>query len=212
MQSSPRAEVDVSVPPSTSDRAARPSSQPAEEATPPRASSKGKEDAWRPRNDETTQPAGGSVPEEQPSLQSAGEHELQDQLVRVMADFDNLRKRLGRETELARATERDTVATDFLPVLDSLERALDHADADPSVIREGIQAIRDQAVQILVKLGFARWDPLGEQFDPARHEAVASVNDPGAEPGTIVHVVHPGYGDGEHQLRPAAVVVATKGR
>ena len=115
------------------------------------------------------------------------------------------------ETESARARERDTVATDFLPVLDSLERALDHADADPSLIREGIQAVRDQAVQILAKLGFARSDPLGEQFDPARHEAVASVNDPDAEPGTIVHVVHPGYGDGEHQLRPAAVVVATKG-
>ncbi len=130
-----------------------------------------------------------------------------------MADFDNLRKRLGRETELARARERETVATDFLPVLDSLERALDHANADPSLLREGIQAVRDQAVQILAKLGFARRDPLGEQFDPARHEAVASVNDPDVEPGTIVHVVHPGYGDdGEHQLRPAAVVVATKGR
>lgn len=129
-----------------------------------------------------------------------------------MADFDNLRKRLGREIESARARERQTVATDFLPVLDSLERALDHADTDPSLIREGIHAVRDQAVQILAKLGFARRDPLGEQFDPARHEAVASVNDPDAEPGTIVHVVHPGYGDGEHQLRPAAVVVATKGR
>ena len=152
------------------------------------------------------------MPEEQPSLvQSAGEHELQDQLVRVMADFDNLRKRLGREPS-RHGPGRDTVATDFLPVLDSLERALDHADADPSLIREGIQAVRDQAVQILAKLGFARSDPLGEQFDPARHEAVASVNDPDAEPGTIVHVVHPGYGDGEHQLRPAAVVVATKGR
>ncbi len=203
----------MSVPPSTSDRVAPPSSQPAEEAIPPHAPSRGKEEAGHPRNDETTQPAGGSVPEEQPSLlQSAGEQELQDQLVRVMADFDNLRKRLGRETESARARERDTVATDFLPVLDSLERALDHADADPSLIREGIQAVRDQAVQILAKLGFARSDPLGEQFDPARHEAVASVNDPDAEPGTIVHVVHPGYGDGEHQLRPAAVVVATKGR
>ena len=50
-----------------------------------------------------------------------------------------------------------------------------------------------------------------EQFDPARHEAVATVNDPDTDPGTIVHVVHPGYGEGEHQLRPAAVVVATKG-
>ena len=203
----------MSVPPSTSDRAARPLSQPAEGATPPHDSSTGKEEGGHPRDDETAKEAGGSVPEEQPSLlQRAGEQELQDQLIHVLADFDNLRKRLGRETESARARERETVATDFLPVLDSLERALDHADADPSLIREGVQAVRDQAVQILAKLGFARSDPLGEQFDPARHEAVASVNDPDAEPGTIVHVVHPGYGDDEHQLRPAAVVVATKGR
>jgi molecular chaperone GrpE len=154
------------------------------------------------------------VREEQPpsASKSVGVQEVEDQLIRVMADFDNLRKRLGREIELARARERETVATDFLPVLDNLERALDHAESDPSLIRDGIQAVRDQAVQILAKLGFARRDPLGERFDPARHEAVASVKDPDAEPGTIVHVVQPGYGDGEHQLRPAAVVVATRER
>ena len=103
------------------------------------------------------------------------------------------------------------MASAFLPVVDSLELALTHAIEDGSPLREGIEAVREQAVAVLAKLGFARLDPSGEQFDPALHEAVATVNDPDNDPGTIVHVVHPGYGEGEHQLRPAAVVVATKG-
>jgi molecular chaperone GrpE len=136
--------------------------------------------------------------------------ELEDQLRRVMADYDNLRKRLAHETEAARGQERAAVAKAFLPVIDNLELALSHAGADPSRVQEGIAAVRDQAVAILAKLGFTRLVPLGEQFEPVRHEAVGTLPDNDTDPGTIVHVVQPGYGDGEHQLRPAAVVVATK--
>ena len=61
---------------------------------------------------------------------------------------------------------------------------------------------------MLARLGFARRDDTGAKFDPARHDAVASAADRGAPPGMVVEVVRPGYGDGEHQLRPAQVVVA----
>ena len=57
--------------------------------------------------------------------------------------------------------------------------------------------------------GFGRHDEVGVPFDPRRHEAVVARPEPGAAPGTVVEVLRPGYGDGTHQLRPAAVVVAT---
>jgi molecular chaperone GrpE len=93
-------------------------------------------------------------------------------------------------------------------VLDNLDRALEHAGTDPGAIIEGVRAVRDQAVDVLSRLGYPRRDDLGARFDPARHDAVASRPAAGAPPGTVVEVVHPAYGDGDHQLRPALVVVA----
>jgi molecular chaperone GrpE len=61
---------------------------------------------------------------------------------------------------------------------------------------------------VLAKLGFSRRDDTGAMFDPARHDAVASRAVPDAAPGTVVEVMQPAYGDGDHQLRPAQVVVA----
>jgi molecular chaperone GrpE len=125
-----------------------------------------------------------------------------------MADADNLRKRMARDIERIRAEERASAARLWLPVVDSLDRAVEHADADPSSILEGVRAIRDQAVRILADLGYPRRDDTGERFDPARHEAVGVTPAGDVPPGTIVHVVRPGYGSGEHQLRPAQVIVA----
>ena len=80
--------------------------------------------------------------------------------------------------------------------------------ADPAAIIDGIRAVRDQALDVLTRLGFPRRDDLGAPFDPARHEAVASRPGPGAAAGTVAEVVRPAYGEGDHQLRPAQVVVA----
>jgi molecular chaperone GrpE len=136
--------------------------------------------------------------------------ELEDLWRRALADLDNTRKRATRDLAQVRADERTRVAAEWLPILDNLELALAHAQSDPTVIVQGIQAVRDQALAVLTRLGFPRRNDVGEQFDPARHEAVSAVADPDAEPGTILHVVRPGYGDDEHPLRPAAVVVAQR--
>ena len=136
--------------------------------------------------------------------------QCEDQWRRAAADLDNLRKRMSRQAEEQRADERARVAAEWLPVLDNLERALEHAGADPASILAGVQAVRDQALGVLARLGFARHSEVGGAFDPARHEAVATVRDPEAAPGTVVRVVRPGYGEEERQLRPAAVVVATR--
>jgi molecular chaperone GrpE len=127
---------------------------------------------------------------------------------RAVADFDNLRKRVARESAQHRDDERARVAAQWLPVLDNLELALQHAAADPSSIVSGVRAVHDQALAVLAELGFPRRTDVNEPFDPSRHEAVAVLPDAEAEPGTILQVIRPGYGTDERLLRPAAVVVA----
>jgi molecular chaperone GrpE len=134
--------------------------------------------------------------------------EAKDQKLRAAADLDNFRKRCAAQVERAEADARAQVARQWLPVVDNLERALEHAAADPRTIVEGIQAVRQQALGVLASLGFPLRDDTGARFDPARHEAVATANDPRVPPGTIVQVVRPGYGEPDRQLRPAQVVVA----
>ena len=133
---------------------------------------------------------------------------LEDRLRRALADLDNLRKRHARELERQRVAEANRVAAAWLPVLDNLDLALGHADADPSTIIEGIRAVREQALAVLASLGFSRYDEVGVPFDPVRHEVVTVVDDSEAEPGTVVRVLRPGYGTAERQLRPGAVTVA----
>ena len=132
----------------------------------------------------------------------------EDQKLRALADLDNLRKRGAAQVDRAGADARTQVARQWLPVVDNLERALEHAAADPRTIVEGIQAVRQQALDVLASLGFPRRDDTGATFDPTRHEAVAATHDPRVPPGTIVQVVRPGYGEPGRQLRPAQVVVA----
>ncbi|MFI1328982.1 nucleotide exchange factor GrpE [Streptomyces sp. NPDC020845] len=152
--------------------------------------------------------AGGPAPPEDEYATALAE--LEDRWRRALADLDNLRKRHARELERERAAERARTATALLPVIDNLELALSHAEADPAAIVEGVKAVRDQAVGALARLGYARQDETGVPFDPARHEVVGVVDDPEAEPGTVVQVLRPGYGDTDNQLRPVAVAVAKR--
>jgi molecular chaperone GrpE len=137
--------------------------------------------------------------------------ELEDQRLRALADVDNVRKRCAREMERARSEERVRVAADWLPVLDNLDLALAHAGADPAAIIDGVRAVRDQAAGVLQRQGFPRRDDMGRVFDPARHEAIGSRAGTDAPAGTVVEVLRPAYGEGDHQLRPALVVVAKDG-
>lgn len=135
---------------------------------------------------------------------------LTDQWRRALADLDNVRKRAARDAARTRSDERARVTAEWLPVLDNLDLALMHGTANPTSILAGVEAVRDQALTVLARLGYPRRADVGTVFDPARHEAVAGLPDPDATPGTVLEVVRPGYGDDEHQLRPASVVVATR--
>jgi molecular chaperone GrpE len=143
--------------------------------------------------------------------QAARIAELEDARLRALADLDNMRKRCAAQIRRADEEARAAVATQWLPVIDSLDLALTHATADPATIVDGVEAVREQALGVLARLGFPRRDDRGARFDPTRHEAVATRPDPGTEADMVAEVVRPGYGDGDHQLRPAQVVVARPG-
>jgi molecular chaperone GrpE len=137
--------------------------------------------------------------------------ELEDLRLRALADLDNLRKRCASQVSQAKQETRAAVAREWLPVIDNLDRALAHAQADPDAVIEGVRQVREQAIGVLARLGYPRRDDLGAMFDPARHDAVATRSDSSARDGSVVEVIQPGYGERDHQLRPAQVVVARSG-
>jgi molecular chaperone GrpE len=147
-----------------------------------------------------------------PPVEGPDAAELEDRWRRALADLDNLRKRYARELARERTAERDLVTAAFLPVLDTVDRALEHADADPRSIVEGVRTLREQALAVLTGLGYQREDAVAVPFDPARHEVVGVVETDGdqATPGSVVAVLRPGYGTADRQLRPAAVTVAQR--
>ena len=89
----------------------------------------------------------------------------------------------------------------------STERSSTSPTTSRTRLAAGVRVVRDHALDVLARLGFPRFEDVGERFDPARHEAVGAI-EADAPPGTIVAVVRPGYGTPEVILRPAAVVVA----
>jgi molecular chaperone GrpE len=158
------------------------------------------EAAPAPADDATTGPTQGAL------------DAAEDRWRRAAADLDNLRKRYAREVARERENERELVTTAFLPVLDTIDRALEHAEADPQSIVEGIRTLREQALAVVRGLGYGREDQPGVPFDPARHEVVGVVDPDGAgtAPGSVASVLRPGYGAPGRQLRPAAVTVAQR--
>lgn len=137
--------------------------------------------------------------------------EVREQAQRAIADADNARKRAERTAADRVTAERQRVAAAWLPVLDNLDLALHHAAADPEAIVQGVTQVREQAADILARLGFGPVGAVGEPFDPARHEAVEAVEEPDVPAGTIVRVIRPGYGGDTLLLRPAVVAVARAG-
>src|ERR1700679_3110153 len=113
---------------------------------------------------EAGQPAGASPPQPDAAAAASGEElrrqlaEAQDQRLRALADADNARKRCAALLSRAEAEATARVARQWLPVVDNLERALQHSGAEPDAIIEGVRAVRDQAQGVLAALGFPRRD------------------------------------------------------
>jgi len=132
-----------------------------------------------------------------------------EQYVRAAAELDNVRKRAQRDIEAANRYGLEKFAAELLPVKDSLELAVENAGrADLKSLREGQEATLQLLSRALEKLGITLIDPVGEPFDPARHEAMMAEESKTAEPNSVLKVVQPGYELNGRLLRPARVIVA----
>ncbi|WP_083250789.1 nucleotide exchange factor GrpE [Acidihalobacter aeolianus] len=133
-----------------------------------------------------------------------------DQFVRAQAELDNLRKRAERDLSNAHKYALERFANELLPVKDSLELGLEaarSADADAST-REGIELTLRMFGQVLTKFGIEEVNPVGERFDPERHQAMTMQPSDEQPPNTVLAVMQKGYVLNERLLRPAMVVVA----
>ncbi len=133
-----------------------------------------------------------------------------DRLLRVTAEFDNYRKRTDRERRERSEAAGMEVVRDLLPVLDDLERALTapvDANANASV-REGIELIHRQLLDVVRRRGVEPFDVVGQIFDPEWHEAVANEPANGRTDGEITAEVRRGYRAGQRLVRAPMVRVA----
>ncbi len=141
-----------------------------------------------------------------------------NQGLRLLADMDNLRKRMEREKEETAKYAIGKFAADVVNVADNFERATNAvpegaADADGAFksLVDGVTMTEREFQNVLERHGVHRLDPGGEAFNPHKHQAVMEMQNPDVVPGTIVQVFQPGYMIGDRVLRPAMVVVAKGG-
>src|SRR3954464_11566673 len=126
---------------------------------------------------------------------------------RTQADFENYRKRMGRENAAAIDRGMAKLAKELLPALDHLELALKAAEGHEDVVK-GFAMVAGELQAALGRVGIQTFSPQGETFDPNEHEAMAQQPVEGTEPGTVVEVYQSGYRINGAVLRPARVVVA----
>ncbi len=133
---------------------------------------------------------------------------LNDQHLRLAAEYDNYRKRTTREKEtIYQDAKMDTIAK-FLEVYDNLERAVTQAGDDDNVHKKGMEMIFHQLQGILEKLGVTVIDPAGQPFDPERHNAVMHVDDENLGENVVAQVFQKGFLLGDRVIRFATVQVA----
>ena len=137
--------------------------------------------------------------------------ESQEQMLRALAELENVRKRAQRDIEAANRYGLEKFAAELLPVQDSLELAIQsfaRPDVDPVSLKQGQEATLQLLAKALEKLGVRAILPLGEPFDPARHEAMLAQESAEAAADTVLQVVQAGYELNGRLLRPARVIVA----
>ena len=134
-----------------------------------------------------------------------------EQYLRAVADLENVRKRAQRDIEAANRYGLEKFAAELLPVQDSLQLAVQNAGkADVRSLVEGQDATLKLLTKALEKIGVVPINPVGEPFDPARHEAMLAQESATAEPNSVLQVVQPGYELNGRVLRPARVIVSKR--
>jgi molecular chaperone GrpE len=134
-----------------------------------------------------------------------------DQVVRLQAEMDNLRKRSERDLANAHKFALERFANELLPVKDSLEMGLAAFDveaADPDKLREGVVLTLQMLTNAMDKAAIKEVNPRDERFNPDFHQAMSMQERDDVEPNTVVTVVQKGYLLNERLIRPAMVIVS----
>lgn len=172
-------------------------------------------------NEEETKDETEKVPEEkEPEDKKAQEDKLseedklraeldeqKDKYLRVVAEYDNFRKRTAKERLDLISTSKADAITQLLPVVDNFERALSASTQDETY-KTGIEMIMKQLKEVLKSLGIEEINPLGEKFDPNVANAVNQIEDENLGDNEVAQVFQKGYRIGDKVLRYAMVVVA----
>jgi len=132
--------------------------------------------------------------------------ELQESFLRAKAETENVRRRAQEDVTKAHKFAIESFAEHLLPVLDSLEAALADNSGDLAKVREGVELTLRQLTGALEKGRVVAINPVGEKFDPHRHQAISMVP-ADQEPNTVVAVLQKGYVIADRVLRPALVTV-----
>jgi molecular chaperone GrpE len=133
--------------------------------------------------------------------------ELQESFLRAKAETENVRRRAQDDVAKAHKFAIESFAEHLLPVVDSLEAALAHSSDDLQKVQEGVELTLRQLSNALEKGRVVPLNPVGEKFDPHRHQAISMVP-ADQEPNTVVSVLQKGYVIADRVLRPALVTVA----
>ena len=140
--------------------------------------------------------------------QQAADH--WDALLRVKADMENLRRRTRIDVENAHKFALEKFVNELLPVLDSMEMGIQAAEKEGATVetlKEGMEMTFKMMLDVLSRFGVERIDPVGESFDPQKHEAMTMVPSAEHEPNTVMDVIQKGYSLNDRLVRPARVVV-----
>jgi molecular chaperone GrpE len=134
--------------------------------------------------------------------------EQRDAWLRALADAENARKRAQSDIATARKYAAERTVEDLLPVMDSLEAALDAAGTSPEALRAGVELTQRQLRNAFERASVAELNPApGQRFDPHRHQAMAAI-EAEQEPNTVLAVLQKGYSLHDRVVRPALVTVA----
>lgn len=149
------------------------------------------------------------VPDAQAALAEAEAKlaELQESFLRAKAETENVRRRAQEDVTKAHKFAIESFAEHLLPVIDSLEAAVAHSSDDLQKVREGVELTLRQLTGALEKGRVVALNPVGEKFDPHRHQAISMVPAE-QEPNTVVAVLQKGFVIADRVLRPALVTVA----
>jgi molecular chaperone GrpE len=138
--------------------------------------------------------------------------ELRQKLLYQQADFENFKKLKVKEKQEALRFGNETLIKELLPVIDNLERAIEHAGKtdEAKSISEGVALTLNGFLKVLEKFDVSRIDAGGKKFDPNIHEAVYQEESENVEPGTVIGEFQKGYTMDGRLLRPSMVSVAKK--